>query len=206
MRYFILVFLFVLTTSSVCSAEDLDGQIIGTINVRFEPQFVEGDLAACSLVYTAIQKDNAYLNGLLVAINGNLTFRNIKDKVVFSLKLGLKEVLGNHKFVRPNFAYLKTENYSTARVKAHIFDGDEGYRLYVYSLTDTSVMELFKEMIELQRVTIGFNRKKTGIDVLVPLDLRVVDTNVSDNQFERTRSDETMLKFTGCVGKLAKKN
>jgi hypothetical protein len=54
-------------------------------------------------------------------------------------------------------------------------------------------------MLDTGKVTIGFNRNKDGIDVLVPIDLKVYDAEpVTPQSFRRKRSDEAITQFLGC--------
>jgi len=53
------------------------------------------------------------------------------------------------------------------------------------------------------RVTIGFNREKGGLDVLVPIDLKVFDAEYSDSgKVVRKRSNEAITQFLGCYKEL----
>lgn len=75
--------------------------------------------------------------------------------------------------------------------------------MFAYAL-DTSVTELLGEMIASNKVTIGFNRKEKGMDVLVPIDLDVIDAEYTDDRkVIRKRSKETMLNFDKCGIKLS---
>ena len=108
-------------------------------------------------------------------------------------------MLGNHPIVRPNFAYLQTKSHSTAKAKQQTANGDEGFRLFAYSLYDTPIMSLFEEMMDSRKITIGFNRKKNGMDVAVPLDLDVIDVeDAGGDKVVRKRSKETVENFTNC--------
>ena len=54
-------------------------------------------------------------------------------------------------------------------------------------------------MLDAGKVIIGFNRNKNGIDVLVPIDLKVFDAEpLPPQSFRRKRSDEANTQFLGC--------
>jgi len=58
---------------------------------------------------------------------------------------------------------------------------------------------LLIEMLTSGKVTIGFNRKKGGLDVIVPIDLKVFDAEYqSSGKVIRKRSNETITQFIGC--------
>lgn len=177
--------------------------IYGTYGVTFQPVQAGGELIGCSLLYKAAHADHAYLNGRAVVILGNISVHQFGGELLFGLKIGVQEALGNHSIVRPNFAYLQTKSKSTAKVKQKANDGDEGYRLFVYSLYDPTVLALFDEMKASGKVTVAFNRRKNGVDVMVPVDLEVIDVEyLSDARVVRKRSRETASNFHNCFGKL----
>ena len=103
--------------------------------------------------------------------------------------------------VPPYFAYLQTKSHSTAKVKQDAFNADEG-RYYAYSLNDKSVMGIYREMMASKKITVGFNREKGGMDVLVPIDLNVIGVESVGDRLVRKRSKETMRNFTECNSKL----
>lgn len=180
-----------------------DTSIYGTYGVSFQPSQVGGELKGCTLVYRAVQADHAYLRGKPVVIVGNIGVQQFGGSLLLTLKIGVKDLTGNQDIVRPNFAYLQTKTKSTAKVKQVGSDGDEGYRLFAYSLYDSSVLELFKEMTDSRKVTIGFNRKRDGMDVLVPVDLDVIDAEYpGGDRVVRKRSNATLEKFLDCFSTL----
>lgn len=183
---------------SVALAQD-DDSIYGTHSVVFQPVQVGGELQGCTLVYRAVQADSAYLGGKPVVIVGNIGIGQFGAVLGLALKVGVKELVGDHPFVRPNFAYLQTKSHSTAKAKQQTGAGDDGFSLFAYSLYDSSVMELLMEMIDTKKVTVAFNRKKNGMDVLVPVDLDVIDAEYpGGDSVVRKRSKETLANFSDC--------
>lgn len=78
-------------------------------------------------------------------------------------------------------------------------NGDEGFRLYAYSLFDPTVLNLYTEIMDSGKVTVGFNRKKGGMDVLVPIDLSVSDVEYLDgDKVVRKRSNDAMSNYAIC--------
>jgi hypothetical protein len=99
----------------------------------------------------------------------------------------------------PFFAYLQTPHATTAGSKVIQYDSDmPGFRLFVYQL-DGEVLKVYEDILSGAPVTIGFNRKKGGLDVLVPLDLQVVEPTIAaDGSIKRRRSGEMLEQFAVC--------
>jgi hypothetical protein len=188
----------------VLSATAADDSIFGTHWVKFQPVQVSGQLQGCSLVYLAVQADRVYLNGNPVGVNGSIVLRSTQDnRLALTLKIGLRDMTKGSSFERPAFAYLQTASGATAKVRQQSVDGDEGYRLFVYDATDPVILEIVKEMIGSSNVTIGYNRSKGEMDVLVQLDFTVVDSDYMANQkVKRKHSLESAIGFSDCVGKV----
>jgi hypothetical protein len=194
----IIATLFLFSFANIANALD-DDSIIGTHSVKFQPIQVGGELQGCTLVYMAVQYDDAYPDGKPVVIVGNIGTGQFGANVILTLKVGVKNLVGNGPIVRPNFAYLQTKSYSTAKVKQKAMNGDEGFRLYAYSLFDPTVLNLYAEIMDSGKVTVGFNRKKDGMDVLVPIDLSVSDAESPDgDKVVRKRSNEAVSNFAIC--------
>lgn len=120
-------------------------------------------------------RDYAYRNGNSIMIDGNIGVRQFDAKMILTLKIGVMDIgVPNAPFTRPYFAYLQTPDATTAKSRSETRDGDEGFRLIAIGLNDTTG-KLLLEMLESGKVTIGFNRKKDGLDVLLPIDLKVFD-------------------------------
>ncbi len=189
---------------SLANAQE-DDSIYGTHSVVFQPIQASGELQGCSLVYRAVQADHAYLGGNPVVIVGTIGVHQFGGNLGLNLKIGVKDLTGDHPIVRPNFAYLQTKTKSTAKAKQKAMDGDEGYRLFAYSLFDPSVMELLLEMTDSRKVTVAFNRAKGGMDVLVPIDLDIVDAEFAGgDRVIRKRTKETLANFDECFLTLVK--
>jgi hypothetical protein len=197
-RKLLLVVMLTCAAANLANAQE-DDSIIGTHSVWFQPIQVGGELQGCTLVYRAVQNDSAYLDGSPVVIIGNIGIGQIGANVALTFKVGVKNLVENGTIVRPNFAYLQTKSYSTAKVKQQVMDGDEGFRLYAYSLFDSTVLNLYGEIMDSGTVTIAFNRKKGGMDVLVPIDLSVSDAAYPEGgKVVRKRSTEAVRNFASC--------
>jgi hypothetical protein len=181
------------------NAKAADDSIFGTHWVKFQPIQAGGVLKGCELVFLAVTSDRVYLNGNNVAINGSIVLRGSDKGLGLALKIGLKDMTTGSPFERPAFAYLQTASASTAKAKQLNFDGDEGYKVFAYSATDTVILEMLNELMSTSKVSIGYNRKEGGMDVLVPLDLMVTDSEYTATQkVLRKHSPDAVLGFADC--------
>ena len=176
-----------------------DTSIFGTNSVSFVPLQVGGGLRGCTLVYEAVAADHVYSGGDPVVVVGNIAVHSQDMNVTLALKIGIRGLLSrDQRFQAPIFAYLQTDNSSTAKLRHVSADGDEGFRLFIVRLDDEAT-KLLAETIQAGRVTVGFNRKENGLDVLVPVDLTVVNSVVSGSRVVRTRSGDATKQFMKCV-------
>lgn len=192
-----------LSTQPTYALDQNNESIYGTHSVAFQPGQSNGVLHSCTLIYRATQADYAYREGAPTLIVGNIGVRRFDKKMIMTLKIGAMDMdVQNAVFTRPYFAYLQTPNATTTRSVSKIMDGEKGFRLIAFGLNDTTG-KLLLEMLDSGKVTVGFNRKKDGLDVLVPIDLKVFDTEyLSSGKVIRKRSDEAILQFLACYKEL----
>lgn len=192
--------LIAITPDVACAQND---SIYGTVRVTFQPVLSMGNTWGCTFVYSAVYPDDVYLKGTPVAIDGSISLFQFGEKLGLQLKVGLKKLAGVGSIKPPNFAYLKSENYSTEKARSVIRDGDAGHRLFDYSLYEPQVIGVYNELLASGKVTVAFNRKKNGNDVLVPVDLRVIDSKVlRKKKVNRDISDKSLSDFAECAAKL----
>jgi len=162
---------------------------------------VAGDIQGCQLTFLAVTADRVYLSGNHVAVNGSIVLRATERALGLMLKVGLKDMTSpSSTFERPAFAYLQTAAGSTAKSRQQSAEGEPGYKLFVYSATDNDTMKVLLELMTSGKASIGYSRKIGGIDVLVPLDLMVADSEYTQNQkVIRTRSPEAAKGFAECT-------
>ena len=178
--------------------------LVGTIEVEFQPMQSAGIKEGCTLVYRAVGQDHAYRNGNLISLAGSIIYSTNKNRtnIALSLKIGTKESLDfNAESAPPFFAYLQSPHGTTAHSILTQFDSPDmpGFRVFVFQL-DEEVLKVYKDIIDGVPVTIGFNRRKGGLDVLVPLDLHVKESTATvDGAIERRRSNEMLTEFLACV-------
>ena len=184
-------------------ASGADDSVFGTYWVQFQPFQVKGELQGCQLNYMTVAADHAYLNGDMVAVNGSIVLRAVDADLALMLKVGLKNISKSSEYKRPTFAYLQTASASTAKAPQKAVDGDPGYKLFVYSATDAVTMRVLEELMTNSNISIGYNRTSNGLDVLVPLDLSVADSElVADQKVRRTKSNQIAAGFSNCAIKV----
>lgn len=190
-----------LVNSAQLDATELS-EFSGTIDVKFMPLQSGGIKQGCSLVFNVVGQDHIYRQGQLVSLIGNITFSSDKLRKNAGLSLKLRTIMSlqrEAKTEEPFVAYIQTPNGSTANDKPMrvVSPDTPGAVIFVYGLGD-GVMTVLKDILDGQPVTIGFNRNKDGLDVLVPLDLTVAETTASNNGLKRRHSEEMLLQFATC--------
>lgn len=188
-------------------AENYDA-FVGTMRVNFQPLSHGGVAYGCSLLFNSINLDYAYKQGKPVQGVGNFSYMvTSPTQFGMSLKLGVSDVLdGKNKVEAPFFAYIKTPNGTTGGMKNISNDSDtKGFRMFVPVVNESSMAVLF-DLVDGKNAEIGFNRKKDGMDAMLPLDLTVEDT-VADSEglLKRQHSRLAIDGFNKCVLELSSK-
>jgi hypothetical protein len=179
------------------------------MNVGFQPMQSAGILNGCSLHYRVLGQDYAYRKGDLISVAGSISYyaNEKRTNAVFGLKVGVIDILDqNSKAEAPYFSYLQSAHGTTASNRFAQFESPDnpGFRIFVFQL-DENASKVLGDISKGLPVTIGFNREKGGLDVLVPLELDVAESTVSaDDTISRRRSDAMLLQFFSCVSDVTK--
>lgn len=178
----------------------------GTFEVQFRPMQTEGIREGCSLTFNTVGRDYATRQGSLVSLIGNITFSRNKARtaIILSLKLGVVSILDEHpKPEAPYFAYIQTPMATTATHTYAQFDSPDtdGAKMFVYQLDD-EVMKVMEDMANQQPLIIGFNRRKGGMDILVPLDLMVFESVATPQGIQRRRSPAMLHNYLSCTSEV----
>jgi hypothetical protein len=193
--------------TSVCSYALSSNDDEGTYSVVFKPKSTQGELDGCMLEYVATYKDHAYHHGSVYVISGFIGVHFIKDSLALVLKAGSAKLDAKIKIEEPYFTFAKTKNISTARFKGKSATGDNNFKLSVFSLFENlEVVDLIESMTSEKSISIGYNLRKGGMDVVVPIDLTVKDTTITnDRGYVRVNSDEMLGSFVACYSTLLDK-
>jgi hypothetical protein len=193
-----------LPTATLAGAQPLDD---GTIDVYFQQISRQGMLEGCSLVFTALARDHAYLRGAQVVMNGSIAVRTLgNNDLLFTGKLGTRRWQGDgpsKEWEAPAHFHFATKNGSTAEHAKITQAETPGYKLLIARATEDGVFTLVKEMTATGEFTVGFNRKPDGQDVYSPIKINVALTRDERGNVIQTRNDETGREFAACLSRLA---
>jgi hypothetical protein len=188
-----------LFSSMSASAQDLPD---GTVDVYFQQVSEGGALRGCSLVFTTVTRDFATLKGAQVILNGSFAFRFEKSgAAVIVGKLGVRQ-LTDAAWTAPEHFFFEAEGKSTAPHAKFSKAENEGYKI-LFTPLKGEVTDLVGELLKNGSMTIGFNRRPGGMDVLAPIRLNVQLTKDQSGTAIQVTSDETPKAFASCVSRLA---
>lgn len=183
--------------------------LTGTMDVGFQPMQSAGIRIGCALHYRVFGQDYAYRKGELVSLAGSISYYANEERTnaVLGLKVGVIDSLDQKWNAEPPyFSYLQSAHGTTASNRFAQFDSPDhpGFRIFVFQLNE-NVARVLEDIANGHPVTIGFNREKGGLDVLVPLELDVAESTVAaDDTISRRRSDTMLLQFFSCVEDVTK--
>jgi len=192
--------------SSIAIAADSD--IYGTFEVRFTPTTIQGTTQACHLAYKAVIQENAYEQGAIYAVVGNIGAGIGEDRrnMVSTLKVTVNKIdLKNPNNLipkKPYFAYLKAPNgVNNAKSFFKGMDSDTAGGIFSIYKIDENFSEIYGQMIEKKTVSVVFNLAKNSMDIVVPLDLTVESVN---EKGQRAHSSKALEDFSRCTRPLFK--
>lgn len=174
----------------------------GTTYVIPMNQSIEGTINACGFEFKALTFDSVYKNGEPIVINGSFALRKAGPNQVFlTYKLGTFNYVNSELVPEaPNFAWIKLGDVLVRPEKTAQAE-TEGFRLYISTLKSNTAKGL-EAIVKQQKVTVGFNRRDGGLDVVIPLDMSVRDTEISGEKTVRTRDDKLGKGFAVCIREL----
>lgn len=179
----------------------------GTVDVYFQRITAAGKLEGCSLVFTTVTSDTAYLRGAQVLINGSLAMRLTNNTILYSGKLGTRDLAGvlsgQGKWSAPTHFHFSSRNGSTAASGKIAQSETEGYRLLIGPV-DSQFQKFLGDLADSGEFTVGFNRKPDGQDVLAPVNLTTALKQDASGKAVRVTNPDTPREFFECVSQLAK--
>lgn len=199
MRYLLVPFL-LLSAATPVAADPVDA-LLGTLSVAHEPNYHDGNLEGCALVYNALMRDSADKVGRLLKIVGNFGLMSMGGKSAIVLKVIVSEFspqTGALTPLAPIDAYFVWPDFTTskaARVSGTPSDTPGSY-FAIYKFTE---LEKLFGAIEKSKVTIAYRLKKDGIDQRFDVNPLVVDVDANG---QRKRSADAVTDFYGCTVKL----
>jgi hypothetical protein len=176
---------------------------LGTISTIAEPVFSDGTLTGCSVVFNVLIKDFTYKAGGYVKVDGSFNLMAANNNLGIMLKVVL------HDLEQKSLALT-----ASSPVSAFFVSGNSTSRPYLIAqqpVSDTpgAVVVLFNaetlpmlvQAVAAETVTIAFAREKGGIDLRVPIDLGVEDT---DDNGKKLRSHKAANEFNSCAATMLK--
>lgn len=180
------------------TARDLEG----TFSVNVMNQSSEGVVEACGFEFKALGFDRVYKDGDPFVLSGSFAIRSLKGRGLYitykvgTLSFGQQGDI-QEKAEAPNYAWMKFDKVLVKPEHKKESDTD-GYNLYITAVTkaNTSVIETIMKQ---GKVSIGFNRRDGGLDVVVPIDLDVRSIDVQNEKITRKRDKKVGQEFSECL-------
>lgn len=177
----------------------------GTWDVENQDITIEGRLDGCSLVFTAVTRDNAYLGGKQVILNGSIALRTVgKTDLFFTGKLGTRQWgdAGPGKWEAPvHFHFFSPTGTTAGKVK--IMDAEtQGYRLLLGRATDDEILRLVTDISKNGEFGVGFNRRTGGQDVVSQIKINTSLKRTPNGGGERVTSNDVPVAYATCVARL----
>lgn len=171
----------------------------GTIFVIPMNQYTEGNLGSCGFEFKALAFDYVYRGGDPIVVSGSFALRKTDAKRIY-----LAYKFGTFKYETdkmvpeaPNFAWIKLGSVMV-KPEQTVEAETPGYRLYISQLKEDTAQG-FLAVTEQRGVSVGFNRRAGGMDVVVPIDLSVRDLKDEGGKFVRKRDDKLGPGFAECL-------
>lgn len=190
-------------------AQDLSS-LTGTISVAADSLYASGRFSGCTFNYQAAVQDFAYKRGALVAVAGSFSLQLVPagahQAVGGLLKVGLRQITPQAapQMEAPHFAYLQSEHGTTAEsVVSDQLSDTPGFRVFALKVNN-GVMDVLSDILAGAPISLRYNMRESGLDVRVPLDMRVKDSRASGAGIEAIRSDEALNELRSCFQRLAK--
>lgn len=176
----------------------------GTVDVYFQQLSRNGVLDGCSLVFTALTTDTAYLNGAQVTMNGSIAVRDLDGKrLMFTGKLGTRTFeQQDSKWSEPHYFYFATKTGTTAGKSKIAASETTGYKLLIADAMEPSITRLLVDIAKTGGFTVGFNRKENGQDVYVKVDLSKSLKQLANGAAQITVNPNTEKDFDVCIQQL----
>jgi hypothetical protein len=174
---------------------------VGTIATSATPQFADGQLYGCIIEYTVLAQDYAYRSGGIIKVGGSFGLITTNQNIVVSLKVIVHDIDTaklQTTYSVPDSAYFISGTRSSKPFLLGKNPSDTPGGLLVLFNVDGS-FETVMDALDRQTLTITFNRKPGGVDLQIPIDLTVEETNEAG---EKKRSNKAATEFRSCVGEL----
>ena len=180
--------------------------MLGTTSVEARPDFVDGRLRGCLLLFSALAQDHVYKQGNYISISGSFGLVGGKGKpLAVSLKVVLHDLNPVTMALTPSppaTAYF-VSGYTTTKDEVVLSEKSDtpGALFAIFKAEQT--FKVLAEGLARDKVIIAFTRNLGGTDIQVPIDTSVVATSAKG---QRTRSPNATMEFSKCADQLAAKS
>ena len=202
-RFFIAVAAFMVATAATAEP------VVGTIGTKGTPLTRGGELFACSINFDNLHLDRVYLPEKMVAVSGSISLFLSENSGRYMLKVVVNDSISGPAGVTfsPNVPFeinMETSQgdstYGLDRVEE--VSDTPGGKVAIFRFEDEKISKIMENLMDTQSTVIVFNRRKGGMDIRVPVDFTVVDT---DSDGKRTRDNSSIMSFLDCQIKLISK-
>ena len=175
---------------------------IGTISAKGYPVTNGAELTGCSIEFNNTHSDRVYVPSKLIGVYGSITLTASERGAVYGLKVVVQDITMGPSGVTliPNAPYdinlASSSGISTYDIKkTQVESTTPGGKFAVLPFVDKKIEKMMEEIAATQKAIILFNREKGGMDVRVPVDFTVSDTN-SDGK--PVRNNSAMQDYMKC--------
>jgi hypothetical protein len=177
---------------------------LGTISSSAEPIFKGGRLTGCSVNFETLVKDFTYKAGDYSRVGGSFNFVTSKNKLGILLKVVVNDFDPPTYKPVPNPPVSAFFVFGNATSLPYLTNGSlgtdtPGAIVAVYDAVKTFPMLL--KSVSAGTITVGSARTIGGMDMQVPIDLSIEDT---DDNGTKKRSNKSANGFVECTSDLLK--
>jgi hypothetical protein len=175
---------------------------VGTVSAITRPRFSDGKLNGCAVEFSALLQDWAYSKGAFVKLDGSFGVMSANSNIAATLKVVVHDINPSNMQLTPSppaSAYLVAGAKTSMPFFFRRFESDTPGGLFsIFKLDGT--FEIISSGLIAETVTVAFNRRPGGVDIAVPIDLTVEDTDANG---KIKRSHQVGPTFFECAKELA---
>jgi hypothetical protein len=172
--------------------------LLGTVSVEAKPMFSDGRLLGCGLEYTAVAQDHVYRRGGFIKVAGTIGLMASRGELGVTLKVLVLDVDPRKMSFTPSAPasayYIAGGKTTKDAIVANIPSDTPGAIFVIFKLEP--VGEIVMRGVREGRITIAFARQKGGMDIVLPIDTRVSDTNPNGERLYSSKIKEVFFECT----------
>ena len=149
--------------------------IKGTVSVTSDSITAQGDPVSCGFSFTALHVDDIYKSGAPIKVAGSFAIRRMKKQLFLLYKIGVFDMVGLKLTPAPPFFVWMRFGKVLIKATNKANSDSPGYILFTAPLPEDP-KPLLDALAQQHEVTLGFNRRNGGADVVLNLDMSVRNT------------------------------